>query len=109
MRNRSCFGSNRNLFLFVSRTPSEEVFTEMLTWALEWAKTSQLRITSRNFDNGLSTRDLALRILGQEVDRGYTGTVEEQQRIADSPCCWEEGRVPHGYAEETRRPVMTLS
>ena len=74
----------------------------MLTWALERAKTGQLRIASRNFATGLSsTRDLARRILGQEVDRGYTGTVEEQQRIADSPCCWEERRVPPGYAEET--------
>ncbi len=74
----------------------------MLTWALELAKTGQLRIASRNFANGLSTRDLALRILlGQEVDRGYTSTVKKQQRIADSPCCSEEGRVPHGYAEET--------
>jgi hypothetical protein len=78
-----------------------EVFADMLAWALERAATGQWRVPSRNFANGVSTRDVALRVLALEVNRGYTRALEEQRHNADAPCCWEEGQLPTGHAQET--------
>ncbi len=71
------------LYLFVE----EEVFTDMLAWALERAATGQQRVPSRNFANSVSTWDVALHVLALEVNRGSTRTLEEQRHIADAPCC----------------------
>ncbi len=43
---------------------------------LERAATGQWRVPSRNFANGVSTRDVALRFIALEVNRGYTHALE---------------------------------
>jgi hypothetical protein len=71
----------------------QEVYTDMLLWALERAATGQWRIPSGNEHNGVTTRDVALRVLDLEHERGYSRAVEERAAVSDASCCWDEGLV----------------
>ena len=73
----------------------------MKLWALERAVTGQWRVPSANTDNGTSTRDVALLLLGLEQERGYTAPLEEKERLLDAPCCWEEGMVGSEFSRQT--------
>jgi hypothetical protein len=77
------------------------VHSDMKLWALERAVTGQWRVPSANTDNGTTTRDVALLLLGLEHERGYTGPLEEKERLLDAPCCWEEGMVGSEFSRQT--------
>jgi hypothetical protein len=71
----------------------QEVYTDMLLWALERAATGQWRIPSANEHNGVTTRDVTLRVLDLEHERGYTRAVKERAAVSYASCCWDEGLV----------------
>ena len=77
------------------------VHSDMKLWALERAATGQWRVPSANMDNGTSTRDVALLLLGLEHERGYSAPLEEKERLLDAPCCWEEGMVGSEFSRQT--------
>ncbi len=56
---------------------------------------------SANSDNGITTRDMALRLLSFEHERGYTSPLVEKDRLLDAPCCWEEGMVGRDFSRQT--------
>ncbi len=77
------------------------VHCDMKLWALERAATGQWGVPSVNTDNGITTRDVALLLLGLEHELGYTGPLEEKDRRLDAPCCWEEGMVGSDFSRQT--------
>ncbi len=81
----------------------QEVYTDMLLWALDRAATGQWRVPSVNEHNGLTTRDVALRLLDLETERGYIRAVEERAAVRDASCCWEEGLQGPNFAAETEQ------
>jgi len=68
-----------------------DVHCDMKMWALERAASGQWRVPSANSHNGVTTRDMALRLLSLEHKRVYTSPIEERDRQSDDPCYWEEG------------------
>jgi hypothetical protein len=68
----------------------ENVHSDMLLWALDWASGGQWRLPS-NESNSITTRDVAERLL--QLEPGYTKPLEEKAGISDASCCWEEGIV----------------
>ncbi len=58
----------------------------------------QWRVRSANSDNGITTRDVALRLLSLEHEQGYSSPLEEKDRLLDAPCCWEEGMVGSDFS-----------
>jgi hypothetical protein len=77
------------------------VHCDMKLWALERAATGQWRVPSANTNKGTTTRDVALLLLGLEHERGYTGPLEEKDRLLDAPCRWEEGMVGSEFSRQT--------
>jgi hypothetical protein len=71
----------------------QKVYTDMLLWALKRAATGQWRIPSANEHNGVTTQDMALRVLDLEHERGYTQAVEARAAVGDASCCWDKGLV----------------
>ena len=61
----------------------------------------QWRVRSANSDNGITTRDVALRLLSLEHEQGYSSPLEEKDRLLDAPCCWEEGMVGSDFSRQT--------
>jgi hypothetical protein len=78
-----------------------DVHCDTKLWALERAATGQWRVPSANSDNGITTRDVALRLLSLEHERGYTSPLEEKEWLRDAPCCWEEGMVVSDFSCQT--------
>jgi hypothetical protein len=56
----------------------------MLMWALDRAAGGQWRLPSINDCNGITTRDVAERLLQLEQARGYTKLVEEKAGLSES-------------------------
>jgi hypothetical protein len=71
----------------------EYVHADMLMWVLDRAVGGQWRFLSIIDCNGVTTRDVAERLLHLEQVRGYIKPVEEKAVLSASSCCWEEGIV----------------
>jgi hypothetical protein len=86
----------------------QEVYTDMLLWALEQAATGQWRVPSAKEHNGVTTQDVALRVLDLEHERGYTRAVEERAAVGDASCCWDKGLVrPAGQPSQLQASYPT--
>jgi hypothetical protein len=91
----------------------QEVYIDMLLWALDRAATGQWRVPSASEHNGVTMRDVALR-LELETERGYTRAVEERAAVGDASCCWDEGllgptpsvSVRSGSTTSARTPLL---
>jgi hypothetical protein len=79
----------------------ENVHSDMLLWVLDCAAGGQWRLPSNNESNGITTRDVAERLLQLELERGYTKPLEEKAGISDASCCWEEGIVGDDFCRHT--------
>ena len=64
--------TEQDVFDMIYLLVGQEVYTDMLLWALDRAATGQWRVLSANEHNGITTREVALRLLELEIERGYT-------------------------------------
>jgi hypothetical protein len=93
--------TEQDVFEMIYLLVDQEVYTDMLLWALDRAATGQWRVLSANEHNGITTREVALRLLELEIERGYTRKIEERAAVGDVSCCWDEGLVGPDFIAET--------
>jgi hypothetical protein len=95
--------AEQNVYELIYLLVDQEVYTDMLLWALDRAATGQWRVPSINEHNSLTMRDVALRLLDLETERGYTRAFEERVAVGDASCCWEEGLQGPDFAADTEQ------
>jgi hypothetical protein len=96
-------GAEQDVYEIIYLLVDQEVYTDMLLWALDRAATGKWSVPSTNEHNGVTTWDVALRLLELETERGYTRAVEERAAVGDASCCWDEGLVGPDFAADTVR------